>query len=116
MHIRLRGNRDGIETAAAIREQFAVPIVFMSGCMDRKTHKRARDISRKGYLLQLLQILQYQRAALNILTITMSVSCVAMSMTQKRAIRMVALHQEPPGRIFPMIGSAQLAAQAERIS
>src|SRR5688572_30105489 len=48
MDIRLRGKRDGIETAAEIRDRFRLPVVFMSAHTDEATLGRARRSSPYG--------------------------------------------------------------------
>ena len=48
--IGIRGDLDGIETARALRDRFAVPSLFMSGASDAETLQRARDVQACGYL------------------------------------------------------------------
>ena len=52
MDIRLRGKRDGIETAAEIRDRFRLPVVFMSAHTDEATLGRARRSSPYGYVVK----------------------------------------------------------------
>jgi PAS domain S-box-containing protein len=52
MDIRLRGDRDGIETAAEIRDRFRLPVVFMSAHTDEATLGRARRSSPYGYVVK----------------------------------------------------------------
>ncbi|HEY0712113.1 MAG TPA: response regulator, partial [Polyangia bacterium] len=52
MDIRLRGERDGIETAAEIRDRFRLPVVFMSAHTDEATLGRARRSSPYGYVVK----------------------------------------------------------------
>ncbi len=51
MDIRLHGPRDGIETAAALRERFDVPVVYLTAYSDPKTMARAQQTEPMGYLL-----------------------------------------------------------------
>ncbi|MFT3698792.1 MAG: diguanylate cyclase [Kofleriaceae bacterium] len=50
MDIRIKGDRDGIATAAAIREQRDIPVVFLTANADRATLDRALDTAPGGYL------------------------------------------------------------------
>ena len=52
MDIRLRGERDGIETATEIRDRFRLPVVFMSAHTDEATLGRARRSSPYGYVVK----------------------------------------------------------------
>lgn len=50
MDIRIKGDRDGIATAAAIRESRDIPVVFLTANADRATLDRALDTAPGGYL------------------------------------------------------------------
>jgi len=52
MDIRIRGERDGIETARALREQFDVPVVYLTAYGDEETLERAKATTPHGYLLK----------------------------------------------------------------
>ncbi len=52
MDIKLRGAMDGIETAAAIRSRFDVPIVYLTSHSDEATLSRAKATNPHGYLLK----------------------------------------------------------------
>ncbi len=52
MDIRIKGQRDGIETAAILRERFGVPIVFLTAHADDATLERAKKTEPHGYLLK----------------------------------------------------------------
>jgi diguanylate cyclase len=52
MDISLKGNMDGIETAAKIREIKEIPIVFLTAYADDETIERATQIGCYGYLLK----------------------------------------------------------------
>lgn len=52
MDIHLHGSRDGIETAAAIRRQREVAIVYVSAHADEPTLERARSTGLAGYLIK----------------------------------------------------------------
>lgn len=52
MDIMLRGPRDGIETARAIRADADIPVIFLTAYGDRPTLERAKAASPHGYLLK----------------------------------------------------------------
>lgn len=52
MDIRIKGKRDGIETAAALRERFKIPVVFLTAHADDHTIARVRGIDHEGYLVK----------------------------------------------------------------
>ncbi len=52
MDIKLKGRLDGIEAAAAIRERFDVPVVYLTSHSDEATLARAMGTHPHGYLLK----------------------------------------------------------------
>ena len=44
MDVCLEGRREGIEVAKQLREECDVPIVFVTGCTDRATVQRIREV------------------------------------------------------------------------
>jgi two-component system, response regulator PdtaR len=50
MDIGLKGEMDGIETAAKIRAQFSIPVIFLTAFVDEKTLDRAKETLPAGYL------------------------------------------------------------------
>ena len=52
MDIRLRGPRDGIETADQIRRRFQVPVIFVTAHADSQTLDRARSAEPFGYIVK----------------------------------------------------------------
>ena len=50
MDIMLSGNMDGIEAAAQIRDQFDVPVVYLTAHADEATLERAKLTEPFGYL------------------------------------------------------------------
>lgn len=55
MDIRLGGEMDGISSAAAIREELDVPVIFLTAYADRETVERAKASDAYGYLLKPFQ-------------------------------------------------------------
>ena len=56
MDIRLRGLRDGIQTAEELRDRFRVPVVFLSAHADEVTLRRAKRSSPYGYVVKPVKI------------------------------------------------------------
>lgn len=55
MDIRLKGERDGIETAGIIRSRFGIPIVFITAYLDKEKIERTKITMPFGYLLKPIQ-------------------------------------------------------------
>lgn len=52
MDIRIRGDRDGVETAEQIRAEFQVPVVYLTAHADENTLRRAKLSEPFGYILK----------------------------------------------------------------
>ena len=52
MDIRLRGPRDGVETAEQVRRRFHIPVIFVTAHADRETLERARITEPFGYIVK----------------------------------------------------------------
>ncbi len=52
MDIRIKGQRDGIETAQILRTQFDVPVVYLTAHADAATIERAKRTEPLGYLMK----------------------------------------------------------------
>jgi len=52
MDIRIKGLRDGIETAALLRQHFDVPVVYLTAHADEATITRAKATEPYGYLVK----------------------------------------------------------------
>src|SRR6185295_4388763 len=55
MDIRIQGEMDGIETARQIREQFDIPVIYLTAHADRETLDRAKLAEPLGYLIKPFQ-------------------------------------------------------------
>jgi CheY-like chemotaxis protein/HPt (histidine-containing phosphotransfer) domain-containing protein len=62
MDISIRGNMDGIETAAQLRERLGTPVIYLTAQDDAKTFERARQTKPLAYLLKPLRPGQWLRA------------------------------------------------------
>ncbi len=52
MDIRIKGARDGIETAGLLRDRFGVPVVYLTAHADEATVERAKKTEPYGYLMK----------------------------------------------------------------
>ncbi len=52
MDIRIKGNCDGVETAAILRERFGIPMVYLTAHADDATIQRAKQTEPHGYLMK----------------------------------------------------------------
>jgi PAS domain S-box-containing protein len=52
MDIRIKGVRDGIETAELLRKQFGVPVIYLTAHADDATIDRAKRTTPYGYLMK----------------------------------------------------------------
>lgn len=52
MDIHLKGNMDGIEAASIIRDEFSIPIIFITTHADDYTIQRAKRIQPSGYIIK----------------------------------------------------------------
>lgn len=56
MDVQLRGERDGVDVAAALRSELATPVVFLTSFSDPVTVRRAAETAAYGYLTKPFQI------------------------------------------------------------
>jgi DNA-binding response OmpR family regulator len=52
MDVRLRGEKDGVQAAAEIRQQVDVPVIYLTAYSDRSTLDRAKDTDPYGYVVK----------------------------------------------------------------
>jgi DNA-binding response OmpR family regulator len=52
MDVRLRGEKDGVQAAAEIRQRVDVPIIYLTAYSDRATLDRAKHTEPYGYVLK----------------------------------------------------------------
>jgi PAS domain S-box-containing protein len=57
MDIHIRGELDGVQAADRIREEFFLPVIFVTGHADQQTLDRARITEPFGYLVKPISIL-----------------------------------------------------------
>ena len=48
----LKGERDGIELAEFVKEQYDLPVIFLTSHADKLTVERAKKVNPEGYLLK----------------------------------------------------------------
>ena len=52
MDIRIKGEPDGIETAAAVLDKFDIPVIYLTAYSDRQTVDRAKLSGAAGFLMK----------------------------------------------------------------
>jgi CheY-like chemotaxis protein len=62
MDIRIKGQRDGIETAALLRGRFGVPVVYLTAHADDATIQRAKRTDPYGYLMKPIRLAELKSA------------------------------------------------------
>lgn len=62
MDIRIKGERDGIETAQLLTDRFAVPIVYLTAHADDATLDRAKLTAPHGYLVKPVKVAELRSA------------------------------------------------------
>ena len=62
MDIRINGDRDGIETARALKARFDVPVVYLTAHADEVTLQRATATTPHGYLLKPIKAAELRSA------------------------------------------------------
>jgi len=62
MDVRIRGRRDGIETACLLRDRFQLPVVFLSAHFDDETIARANQAQPYGYLRKPIHAIELRGA------------------------------------------------------
>ena len=62
MDIRIKGERDGIETADVLRERFLTPVVFLTAHADEGTLNRAKKVEPLGYLVKPVKLQELHSA------------------------------------------------------
>jgi PAS domain S-box-containing protein len=62
LDIRIKGRRDGIETAAILKRQFGVPVIYLSAHADDTTLDRAKATEPYGYLMKPMKAAELRSA------------------------------------------------------
>lgn len=52
LDVRIRGPRDGIDAAAALRDRFGIPVVYLTACSDTETLTRAKSTDPYAFLVK----------------------------------------------------------------
>ncbi len=55
MDIQLKGDMDGIETARKLKENYSLPVIFLTAYSDKATLQRAKQTQPLGYLVKPIQ-------------------------------------------------------------
>ena len=102
--INIKGPFDGIETAARVREQFHIPVIFLTAFADADTLERAKQTGPFGYLLKPFEERELSTA-------------IEMGLYKHRAERELQQSQELLFATLKSIGDGVIAANSdERIT
>ena len=52
MDIRIKGEKDGVDTALLLRKKFDIPVIFVTAYSDEDMRRRADEASPLGYLVK----------------------------------------------------------------
>lgn len=97
MDIRLKGDVDGIQAAAILKERFNIPVVFLTAHSDEATLERAGDVEPLGYLLKPFEERQLY-------------TTLEMALNQRRIVKAKFIEQN---RAIVRSGAAPADARAE---
>lgn len=104
MDIHIKGDMDGIETAALVRERFHVPVIYLTAYADGPTLERAKQTEPFGYLLKPFEERELSTA-------------IEMGLYKHRAERELQQSQELLFATLRSIGDAVIAADTgERVT
>ncbi len=104
MDIHIKGDRDGIETAALVRERFHIPIIYLTAYADAPTLERAKATGPFGYLLK-----PFEERELG--------TAIEMGLYKHRAERELQQSQELLFATLKSIGDGVIAAdKSERVT
>ena len=104
MDINIKGDIDGIETAALVRERFHVPVIYLTAFADAPTLERAKTTGPFGYLLK-----PFEERELG--------TAIEMGLYKHRAERELQQSQELLFATLRSIGDAVIATdQDERVT
>jgi len=62
MDVHIRGDHDGVELSGLIKEQYDIPIIFITSMKDDLTFKRANRVGASNFIIKPFDQIQLQRA------------------------------------------------------
>jgi len=107
MDIRIQGDKDGIETAEAIRSRFKIPVIYLTAHDDERTIQRAKVTEPLGYLLKPLRE-QELRAAI---TVALHKHKMNQALEQQRRDFLAMLTHDIANPLQLVLGYADLLAE-----
>jgi two-component system, response regulator PdtaR len=106
MDIGLKGEMDGIETAAQIRSLYRIPVIFLTAFVDEKTLDRAKATVPAGYLTKPFEE--------NDLRIAIEVGLYRAKLENQREVLIIEL-QEAMSKIKTLSGLIPICAWCKKI-
>jgi signal transduction histidine kinase len=107
MDIRIQGDKDGIETAEAIRSRFNMPIIYLTAHADERTVQRAKVTEPLGYLVKPLRAHELQAA----ITVALHKHKMTEVLAQQRNDFLAMLTHDIKNPLHLVLGYADLLAE-----
>jgi signal transduction histidine kinase len=107
MDIRIQGDKDGIETAEAIRARFNTPIVYLTAHADERTIERAKVTEPLGYLVKPLREHELRAA----ITMALHKHKMNQALEQQRRDFLAMLTHDIANPLHLVLGYAELLAE-----
>jgi len=107
MDIRIQGDKDGIETAEAIRSRFNMPVIYLTAHADERTIQRAKITEPLGYLVKPLRAHELQAA----ITVALHKHKMNEALEQQRRDFLAMLTHDIKNPLHLVLGYADLLAE-----
>jgi signal transduction histidine kinase len=107
MDIRIQGDKDGIETAEAIRARFNTPVVYLTAHADERTIQRAKVTEPLGYLVKPLREHELRAA----ITVALHKHKMNQALEQQRRDFLAMLTHDIANPLHLVLGYAELLAE-----
>lgn len=110
LDIRIRGDKDGIETAEAIRSRFNTPVIYLTAHADERTIERAKVTEPLGYLVKPLREHELQAA----ITVALHKHKMNEALEQQRSDFLAMLTHDIKNPLHLVLGYADMLAEELR--
>ena len=107
MDIQIQGDKDGIETAEAIRSRFKMPVIYLTAHADERTIQRAKVTEPLGYLVKPLREHELRAA----ITVALHTHKMNEALEQKRNDFLAMLTHDIRNPLHLVLGYADLLAE-----
>jgi hypothetical protein len=107
MDIQIQGDKDGIETAEAIRSRFKMPVIYLTAHADERTIQRAKVTEPLGYLVKPLREHELRAA----ITVALHKHKMNEALEQQRRDFLAMLTHDIRNPLHLVLGYADLLAE-----